>query len=254
MINSRPRWVVRKLDAKMRVKSLLIRHGFGVTRDPVERRLVRLLGHLGVDTIVDVGANIGQFGSHVRAAGFHGRLLSLEPLPNAFARLRGISNRDDLWESICAAAGSRSGRVTVNVAANSVSSSVRAMLEAHEDAAQDSSYIGKTEACIVRLDAFLEARSVVPERCMVKIDTQGFEAEVLEGLGDKLRRLACVQLELSLVPLYAGQALFDPLIARMRDSGFNLVSLEPGFADRQGRMLQCDAVFASTAALDRIAR
>jgi hypothetical protein len=67
---------------------------------------------------------------------------------------------------------------------------------------------------------------------------------VLDGTGDLLLAFAAVSLELSFVPLYEGQQLFDELTQRLRDSGFTLYGLDAGFGDpRTGRMLQCDGLF-----------
>jgi hypothetical protein len=83
-----------------------------------------------------------------------------------------------------------------------------------------------------------------PDRTLLKIDTQGYEAPVLDGAGPLVGTLAAISLELSFVPLYAGQQLFDDLVARLRDAGYVLYAIEGGFGDRRtGRMLQCDGLF-----------
>ena len=88
------------------------------------------------------------------------------------------------------------------------------------------------------------ARGIDPARTLLKIDTQGYEAPVLDGAGDLLSRFAAVSLELSFVPLYEGQQLYDQLTGRLRDAGFTLYCLDAGFGDpRTGRMLQCDGLF-----------
>jgi hypothetical protein len=79
---------------------------------------------------------------------------------------------------------------------------------------------------------------------MLKIDTQGYEMAVLRGAEKMLPRLAGVQLELSLAPLYEGQTLYLELIDWLRARGFDLWSVIPGFVDpSSGRMLQFDGVF-----------
>jgi hypothetical protein len=81
---------------------------------------------------------------------------------------------------------------------------------------------------------------VVP---FLKIDTQGYEDKVLDGAPETLAKVCRVQLELSFVPLYDGQQLFDPLMERLRALGFRVWGIRPGFCDpASGRMLQVDAV------------
>ena len=79
---------------------------------------------------------------------------------------------------------------------------------------------------------------------LIKIDTQGFEHEVLKGSQEMLKKAVGLHLELSLAPLYGGQIQFDEMIAELKSLGFHLWSIEPGFADlRSGRLYQADAVF-----------
>ena len=56
-----------------------------------------------------------------------------------------------------------------------------------------------------------------------------------------------VQLELSFVPLYGGEILFDAAHARMRSLGFGIAGMSPAFSDPDsGRLLQVDVLFART--------
>ena len=87
----------------------------------------------------------------------------------------------------------------------------------------------------------------MPSSTLLKIDTQGYEDEVLAGAGDLIGEFAAVQLELSFVELYTGQRLFDDFYDHMRSRGYRLHILEPGFSDPSGRMLQCDGLFVRTA-------
>ena len=78
----------------------------------------------------------------------------------------------------------------------------------------------------------------------MKLDVQGFEHKVLQGAGQVLRRVAGIQLELSLVPLYDGEHLFHPMLHDLEERGYELWSVIPGFVDPDtGRLLQLDAIF-----------
>lgn len=220
------------------------RLGLEVTRNPFPRRLVRLCAAAGVDTVADVGANAGQYARSLRANGFAGRIVSCEPLSAAYRVLDGVASTDDRWEALRIALGAEPGTVAVQVAGNSYSSSVLDMLDAHRDAAPDSAYIGAEQAPMTTVDRLFLDRGVAPERTMLKIDVQGYEMAVLRGAAGALPRLAAVQVELSLTPLYADQALMPEVSGLLEDHGLRLWALEPGFSDpRSGRMLQCDGVF-----------
>jgi FkbM family methyltransferase len=201
-----------------------------------------------VDLVLDVGANAGQFAHEIRTLGFRGSIVSFEPLADAHRRLADAAAGDDAWRvhSRCAI-GDRDGDVTINVAANSVSSSLLPMTDAHFSAATGSGYVGNETVPLFRLDAIAEPYLAAAQRPFLKIDTQGFEWQVLDGAARTLPRLRGVLCELSLVVLYEGQHLWREMIDRLESEGFTLWNLQPGFADpRNGRMLQIDAVFFRT--------
>lgn len=224
------------------IKRTVNRFGFEVSRDPFARRLVRLSEALGVRSVVDVGANSGQYARLLRGNGYRGRILSCEPLAVPFGKLHAAATTDPGWDTVRAALGRAPGRVTVHVAGNSYSSSVLDMLPAHVDAAPDSACVGHEDVPMTTVDALLGGE--VTEPVLLKMDVQGYEAEVLAGAERTLPSIAAVQAELSLVPLYGAQPLMDDIVRHLDDRGFALWSLEPGFRDaRTGRMLQCDGVF-----------
>jgi FkbM family methyltransferase len=210
-----------------------------------QRRHVRLMAAHGVSLVVDVGANTGQYGRQLRRAGFQGRIISAEPLSREFRRLDRRAGRDGQWSTVHAALGAGPGRVAVNVSRNSVSSSLLQMLDSHTEAAPGSGYVGTEQARVRTVDEVLGSHGVTPaDRVFLKIDTQGYEGQVLDGAQDWLPRLTGVQVELSLLPLYAGQALLGDLLERLTAAGFDLWSLQPVFVDlRSERLLQVDGVF-----------
>lgn len=235
---------VSRESSKLVLRRSLLRADLGLTRDPAVKRLVRTLRHLHIDMVLDVGANQGQFAALVRAAGYDGRIVSFEPLPDAHRRLEKRADRDRLWSTSHAALGATNGSATIHVSANSYSSSILEMTRTHLAAAPQSRVITQVEAPLRRLDGVCSELGIEPGRTLLKVDTQGYESEVLDGAGDLLSALAAVQLELSFVELYRGQALFDDLRTRLQEEGLVLWSLEPGISDESGRLLQCDAVFA----------
>jgi hypothetical protein len=78
----------------------------------------------------------------------------------------------------------------------------------------------------------------------MKIDTQGYESRVLQGAQGSLARIDTVQMELSLVPLYEGELLFQEMWELLRAKGYTLVAIESGFsAPASGQLLQVDGIF-----------
>lgn len=229
--------------AKLALRTRLGRHGLSVGSDPYVNRLNRALCAKGVTTVLDIGANVGQYGALLRAAGFPGRIISVEPLADALVQLHRRSRGDDLWEVVASAAGSAVSETEINVSANSYSSSLRPMARTHLEAAPDSQVIGSQRVQVTTVAELVASRAIDPTRTLLKVDTQGFEGEVLAGAGALLGDFAGIQLEVSIVELYEGQLLVEDITALVRSHGLELWGLEPGFADRLGRMLQYDALF-----------
>jgi FkbM family methyltransferase len=181
----------------------------------------------------------------LRNAGYVGRIVSFEPLADARKQLMSLSRKDSLWEiAPQAAIGNEDGEIAINVSRNSVSSSVLNMLDAHASAAPESAYIRCEKVPLRRLDTIAPHYSHPDSVLFIKIDTQGYEDRVLQGGHDLLEKAIGVQLELSLVPLYEGQCLYDEMIARLKSLGFELWGISPEFIDStNARVLQIDATF-----------
>jgi FkbM family methyltransferase len=216
---------------------------FSVAQHPLPRRC-RLIEHYGIDTVLDIGANTGQFARELRTGGYQGRLVSFEPLSSAFARLSAAAQTDDRWEVLNIALGDSVGQQKIHLAANSESSSLLDMLPLHLQAAPYSQYTGTETIDVNTLDNLFDEVCADGRSIYMKIDTQGYEAQVLRGAARSLDRIDTIQIEMSLAPLYAGQILFGELYALLTNTGYQLVGLENNFADaRTGHLLQTDGIF-----------
>ncbi len=209
-------------------------------------QLAAILGHHDVNLILDVGANTGQFARELRRhIGYRGRIVSFEPTAAAHAALVHNAASDALWEvAERAAIGASDGFIEINVAANSVSSSALPMLASHVSAAPGSVYTAVERVPLRTLDSLADRYFTPGSIGFLKIDTQGFESEVLKGARTTLARIAGLQLELSIVPLYEGQLLMTELMAQIHALGFDTWAIYPAFTDsNNGRLLQVDATF-----------
>lgn len=208
----------------------------------------RLLDALGIDVILDVGANAGQFAMSLRTPmGFSGSIVSFEPLPDAFATLKCLADKDPAWEAHNVAIGDADSELTLHVSRNRVSSSFLAIRETSTSVEPDSAYETQCVVSVRSLDSVLPELGAVKadSRVMLKIDTQGYESRVIAGAKESLSRMSLVQMELSLVKLYEDEVLFLDMCGLMRDQGFDLIAIDPGFADvATGRLLQVDGLFA----------
>jgi FkbM family methyltransferase len=212
--------------------------------DLVHYSFPRLIATARPAVVLDVGANAGQFGETLRAAGYLGRIASIEPLASAHALLQLRAAQDGNWfVAPRMALGAEAGEATINIAANSHSSSLLPMMGAHLAAAPHSKYVGEERVPVRRLDEVFD-ELVLGQRCLLKIDVQGFEAQVLAGARESLAKIVALQIEMSLIECYEGEAGFLELLADIRGRGFALHSITPAFTDtRTGQLLQADCFF-----------
>jgi FkbM family methyltransferase len=231
------------------VQNLFQRLGWDVRRTAYpsseEVVLTRFLSVARPSAVFDVGANVGQYGLSLRKCGFTGRIVSFEAIPSVHAKLSAVAAADRNWTvAPCCALGRAPGQARINLARNSVSSSLLPMRDAHLQAEPDSKYVGSESVPVERLDDI--AQSLLPRdrRLFLKVDTQGYEEEVLAGAGRVLESVSAMQLELSLVPLYQGAPSLRRILELCEGLGFQLHGLIPGFyEERSGRLLQMDGLF-----------
>ena len=217
---------------------------FAHTSHPLARRR-HILGHYDIDTVLDIGANSGQFAHELREdIGYENRILSFEPLSEAFKLLKENAKDDPLWTIFNCALGDVEEKREINVAGNSLSSSFLDMLPSHLSAAPESRYIGKEIIEVRTLDSLFEDISKTARNVYMKIDTQGFESKVLKGAAMSLPKIDTVQMEMSIVPLYGDELLFDEMCTFMRDKGYTLIAIENGFSvPDSAQLLQIDGIF-----------
>lgn len=236
-------------STKKIIKKLM--HSIGVEAyryDPAATQFGRFMAALqtfNIDLVVDVGANEGQFGESLRESGFSGRIVSFEPLKAAYESLLKTSSQDPNWlvHARCAV-GNSIGEVEVNISANSVSSSILPMLQSHMQAAPHAGYIGIDKCDLITLDSVLPTYFETSKSALLKIDTQGYEWQVLDGAEDLMNNARGVLIEMSLIPLYEDQKLWQEIINRLESEGFILWALQPAFIDpKNGRTLQLDGLF-----------
>jgi FkbM family methyltransferase len=210
------------------------------------KRFLEECHSFATDVILDIGANTGQFAVGLRASGYHGHLISFEPLSGAHAALVAAAASDPLWDvAERCALGASDGWAEINIAGNSYSSSLLPMLDLHREAAPQSAYQG-TEPCrVITLDSYIERTFSDPTTLFgLKIDTQGYEAEVLAGLRRTHDRVKVIVCEMSVAPLYARGPSMSELCHLLADLGYRCIALGPELEDpRTGELLQANGVF-----------
>ncbi|MGB3810716.1 MAG: FkbM family methyltransferase [Parvibaculum sp.] len=204
-----------------------------------------LLGASRANRILDVGANNGQFASDVLTRDAKRHIVSFEPLSEPFRILNDTCGKYPNWRAAPRMAiGEENGTVAVNISGYSGSSSILPILRAHTDAFPDSAYVSVEDVPIQRLDEAAKPFIQDDDRLYVKIDTQGFERQVFRGMTGILDRVVALQVELSLVQLYEGEALANEMTTEILAQGFKLFGYCNGFRDPATKaLLQADGFF-----------
>ncbi|MBT5572602.1 MAG: FkbM family methyltransferase [Alphaproteobacteria bacterium] len=208
-------------------------------------RIVETLKSHDVDCLLDVGANTGQYARAIRTNGYPGKIISFEPLSHIRHDLEHHAASDAHWDiAPRTAVGADMGEVEINISGESDMSSILSLdAIAHERLASTRAE-SREKVPVTTVAKILKDHAASATNIFLKSDTQGYEDQVLDGIGASWDRITGLQLELSMQPIYAGQPDHLPLLQRLADQGFQPHLVIPGYWSRHyGRMLEYDAVF-----------
>jgi len=220
--------------------------GFDIYKKPGKfyTNKLNLLDKYQINCILDVGANEGQYAEKLRKYGYSGKIISFEPQLNTFIKLSDKIKNDNNWTAYHFALGAENTVAELNISENTESSSLLEIREIHVETAPAAKYVGKETITLKKLDNVYNDLELQTQNVFLKIDTQGFEMEVLKGAEHILDKITGLQLEMSIVPMYAQEILFDEMIVYLKERNFVLYQMEASLVDeRTGRLLQFDGIF-----------
>ena len=194
-------------------------------------------------TVIDVGANVGQFAvasaklfSNITVHSFEPNPACVSELKTNVARLRNV-----LVYPI--ALGDRESDVDFHVNSHSHSSSILPLAISHRDAFPDAREVDTIQVKVSTLDIIFSGIELVAP-VLLKLDVQGYEAQALRGAVETLKRVDFVVLEASFRPMYQGEVLFVDIIRLMEGYGFSFLRPIGWLPDPHKReILQIDALF-----------
>jgi FkbM family methyltransferase len=222
------------MPLRQRLKHFVWEHGWDVRRVTPENGLDvllwRLLPGLGVNCVIDVGAHTGEFGMLVRALGYAGRIVSFEPTHAALLDLGRRARQDPDWQVQGVALGSTTRTAEIRVAGDSRFSSFRTSTVLGRSIFEGELATAEIEHVQVRrLDEMFGSivRGIDNPRAYLKLDTQGWDLEVLSGAAGCLDRIVAAQSEMSLRPIYEDMPTQAEAIEAFRAVGFDVVGVFP---------------------------
>lgn len=206
---------------------------------------IALLSHSKGNLVIDVGAHEGEFALQLLRANHGIPVLSFEPIPEVFARLKKTARNRQNWRVFNFALGDNACEAVINISANKTASS----LLAPSDTGLGHAGFKTTERVkirVERLEDFLatEYAQMDGKRIYLKLDVQGFELSILQGIGRMLDHVVACQVELSLVELYQGQPKAHEIYEWLQQREFLLYGVSNTLRDPDtGSLQQVDGFF-----------
>lgn len=216
---------------------------FGVAAAIEHAELIALLP---IGTLVDVGANVGQFSLLVEAHHPQALIHAFEPLQEAakvFTRLFGGRSKVTLHRF---AAGAAASKMEINVSGHADSSSLLPISRAQAASWPGTEAVGTRQVQVRRVDDVLNQD--LPGPLLIKLDVQGYELEALKGMPSLLAKADYVYVEVSFAPLYDGQPLAAEVIAWLTQRGFEVGGVQHIGRIASGAPIQADILFCRAGA------
>jgi FkbM family methyltransferase len=209
-------------------------------------RTVKILNTFHFNKVLDIGANTGQFAESLIDFGFKGEIISFEPTMRAYNELKRRAKRHKNWKvNEKCAIGDFDGNIEINVSRNSLFSSIKKIRDDYSAYNMDSHVISKENVDIHTLDYFQNKCFNPSENIFLKIDTQGFEQEVLKGASEVLNYVNGIKIEIPLQPIYDGVKWeIAEIMNYFKERNFKCISInEVAVNNVTGIVHEVDAIF-----------
>ena len=226
----------RKLINKYSKYPIVYNNGFN---------LQKILTHFKINIVFDVGAYTGTYAMSLRRFGYRGKIISFEPIRKSHDVLLRNSTVDKNWIVYSKIGlGDKKCLKDIYISKKADSSSFLKIKKEHLRLEPDSKVINKEKVFVDKFDNVIRKNKYINlSKSILKIDTQGYEYEILKGSKKEKKKIKLVQVELSLVELYKGQKNLEKILEFLKKKKFQIWSIVPGFKNkRNGRLLQYDII------------
>ncbi len=197
-------------------------------------------------SIIDVGANTGQFAKSISAFFPGARLFCFEPLEKPYRELARWADdeRKSFVQIFNVALGDHEGEVEMfQHLDHTPSSSILKTTELNSILYPFTRNQSSVKVRMMRLDQALKPFLPLEPETLIKLDAQGYERYVIRGGVETFRRASACILEVNLSELYEGQSSFTDLVNALGDFGYVYAgNLEQQYAE-DGQVIYADAVF-----------
>jgi FkbM family methyltransferase len=231
------------------LRRALNRLGFDIVRvttyhQSIGQHLSNVIAGKGIDAVLDVGANTGQYGLLLRSIGFEGYIYSFEPVRAVYERLAEAASGDDKWHCFNLALGSEAEEKEINVYSSHVFSS---FLEANAYSKGIWTSLNRSSIETVEVDRLDRLLPTLPDRekCarfLLKMDTQGFDLQVFRGATAALPAIVALQSELGLIEVYEGTPDPYEVLREFNAQGYHISGMYPINRDQSLAVIEYDCV------------
>ncbi|HVP05109.1 MAG TPA: FkbM family methyltransferase [Dehalococcoidia bacterium] len=205
--------------------------------------LAVLFRDLEINVVLDVGAHHGEYAQMLRDSGYRGHIVSFEPVSDSFHQLEKACAHDPLWSARNVALGSEPREMTINVTKWSTAASFLPPSKYGKE--ERGTVVQATETVRVeRLDSiFADCLPAISNpRVFLKVDTQGWDREVIRGAEQVVGSIPAIQVEMSVQPIYQGMPDYVEFISYLRGLGYEIATVAPVDRDAQLRLVEFDCV------------
>jgi FkbM family methyltransferase len=212
-----------------------------IYKNPSRKYKFELFKKHDINCILDVGANIGLYAHAIRHSGYYEEIISFEPLLDAFNKLEELSSKDQKWTAHNYGLGDFDGETQINISSDSVSSSLLDKTTEFDEMFPEMKNIKKESIKIRKLDTIYDD-ICSNKNVFLKLDTQGFEKNIIDGGIKSIKKIKGIQLELSVKQLYDNEAIYVDMLKYMSSLGFELKAIEDGWY-KDNEIVQFDGIF-----------
>jgi len=209
---------------------------------PALNQIINSIRENGINLVIDVGANVGQFGTDLRNTGYKGKLISFEPASEPFLQLLKRSQKDALWSVFNLGVGNRIEEIDLHLASNSGLSSSILKPGLHSNFFPGIRFDRTEKIQITTLSNFIKDQKLQECRILLKVDAQGYEGLILEGALEIFDSVISTYLELSLVELYCGEVGALAILNTLSNLGHDISDIRRGIESKSRKLLQIDVL------------
>ncbi|NDV95253.1 FkbM family methyltransferase [Dysgonomonas sp. 521] len=200
------------------------------------------LKQAGIKSILDIGANTGQFAKKIRLIFPDADIFSFEPIPTIYNKLVANFEGDNKFKAFNYGLGDEEGNTDFHLNDFSDSSSFLEMNRIHKENFPFTENENIIKVQVKRLDNILNVNSI-EKPYLLKLDVQGFEEKVIAGGSSIVENAEYIITEVSFVELYQNQPLFDKIYTILKNKGFVYMGNFEQLRGKDGKILQADAIF-----------